>query len=78
MKNTYITTFAATYNCSAYGASTYNSAGVCGVSTTTTTGANGLAGTGSPVAVEAGIGLALVVLGVSLFALLRRRVPSTK
>jgi LPXTG-motif cell wall-anchored protein len=53
--------FAATYNCSSYGAGTYNSSQVCGASTTTGSSAGGsLANTGVHVVLPIVVGVVLI------------------
>lgn len=65
----------ASYNCNTYGAGDYNHADSCTDTGQTTTPApenTGLAPTGTDIAVGAGVGLALIVLGAILFLKVRR------
>lgn len=64
-------TFAATYDCSAYGAGAYNQGQVCGTSTVSGsaggTSGGGLVDTGIHVVLPILIGVALIVTAVILF-----------
>lgn len=66
------TTFAATYNCNAYGSSTYNNSETCETSTST----GGLAGTGVDIAIGAGSGVLLIALAAIILLKLRRKKPA--
>lgn len=69
----FITYSAATYNCNAYGAGTYNSTTGC---TTGTDTSGGLANTGVDFWVPLVLGAVLFIGGIAL--LIRRMVRSTK
>lgn len=77
MDFSFLTRFAVTYDCNAYGASTYNNDEPCTTtetSTTTTTPANtsGLASTGTSVALGITAGILLIIVGVIIMMKLRR------
>lgn len=63
--------FAATYDCNAYGADTYNSAGECATTQPTATANGGLSYTGLDVALPLGFGIALIV--AALVMIVRRK-----
>ncbi len=63
--------FGATYGCNAYGADTYNSSDVCGASTQTPPGP--LAPTGESMLVTAVGGLVLIVIGIVLLVVVRKK-----
>jgi hypothetical protein len=67
----FITRFAITYDCGAYGASTYNNDGPC-----STNGA--LAGTGVDVLLLLAVGLALVVSSIALLFILHKKSSQAK
>lgn len=79
MDYSFLTRFAATYNCNAYGASTYNNNDACQTATEATAGgttgsnAGGLAATGTNIAIGIGLGLALIIIGIVLIMKIRRK-----
>ncbi|MBP6037711.1 MAG: hypothetical protein KA604_00025 [Candidatus Saccharimonas sp.] len=75
MDNTFLLRFAVTYDCNAYGASTYNNDEPC--QTTATSGNSSASGgllssTGTDIFIGIGAGLLLIILGVVLLRKLRR------
>lgn len=67
--NNFLVRFAATYNCGAYGSSTYNSSGNC---TTTTSGqtSGSLIDTGMSIVLPLALGVVLIISAIIL--MLRR------
>lgn len=83
MDYSFITRFAVTYDCNAYGASTYNNNEACATTatnpgtTTNGTASTGLAPTGTDIAIAIGCGLALIVIGAIIILKMRRK-PAQK
>lgn len=67
----FITRFAVTYDCGAYGASAYNNDDACGT-------ANNLAGTGVDTLLPLAIGLALIIASIVLLFVLRKKSARAK
>ena len=75
----FLTRFAVTYDCNAYGAGTYDNNETCTTAgTTTTVGSSNLAATGINIAIGIGVGIALILVGVRLIMKLRRNNKSQK
>lgn len=84
MDFSFITRFAVTYDCNAYGASTYNNDEPCVTTTdntpatgsdgraTATTTVGGLSATGTNVAFGIGLGVVLIVISLAIFIKMRR------
>jgi hypothetical protein len=64
--------FGDTYNCGAYGADQYNSAQVCGASTSSSTGGN-LADTGLPLDLIGGVAILIVTASFAIKMALARK-----
>ena len=79
MELSFLTRFAATYDCNAYGTSTYNNDEPCETTQTTTTpqSSSTLAATGTNIAIGVVSGLLLIVIGIVLVMRLRKKPASS-
>ena len=64
-----LTTFAAEYNCDAYGAGNFNDGNVCGASTAAAAG--GLSNTGLDILIP--VGIALIAITTSVVMIVKKR-----
>ena len=71
MSLSFLVRFAVTYDCQAYGTSTYSNNDPC-------TAGNGLAGTGTDVYIALALGVVLVLAGIVAIVKLRRKNTKNK
>lgn len=78
MELQFLYTFAATYNCDAYGAGDYSGNENCTTATdgSSTTSSGGLANTGFDIALGIGAGLALMVVAAIIVMRLKAKKPA--